>query len=127
MKAWKLACPIADDNLVFPSGNKKPISGKLIDKYVFHPARNAAGFERPAARAMNFHGLRHTYVTTLLGDNVPVFIVSRLVGHALVAFTLARYAHWTHDHMDTARAAAVGMYGDVRPRDEGRLIPLSAK
>jgi site-specific recombinase XerC len=72
---------------------------------------------------MNFHGLRHTYVTTLLGDRVAVFIVSRLVGHASVAFTLARYGHWTQDHLDTARAAAVGMYGDVRPRtDSGTIV-----
>jgi integrase len=84
LKAWKLACPITGDDPVFPSDRFKPISGKLVDKYVFHPARDAAGFERPAARKMNFHGLRHTYVTTLLGDRVAVFIVSRLVGHASV-------------------------------------------
>jgi integrase len=118
MKAWKLACPITDDNLVFPSDNKKPTSGKLIDKYVFHPARAAAGFERPAARAINFHGLRHTFASTLLGDGVAAFIVSRLIGHASVAFTLARYAHWTQDHLDTARAATVAMYGDVRARSD---------
>jgi len=87
-----------------------------VDKYVFHPARAAAGFERPAARAINFHGLRHTFASTWLGDGVAAFIVSRLISHASVAFTLARYAHWTQDHMETARAAAVGMYTDIKPR-----------
>jgi integrase len=91
LKAWKLACPITDLKLVFPSDRRKPVSGKLIDKYVFHPARAAAGFDRPAAKDINFHGLRHTFATTLLGDGVAPFIVSRLVGHASVAFTMARY------------------------------------
>ena len=57
---------------MFLSDNKKPTSGKLIDKYVLHPARDAAGFERPAhTRAMKFNGLRHTYVATLFENNVP--------------------------------------------------------
>ena len=122
LKAWKLACPITDLKLVFPSDRGKPVSGKLIDKYVFHPARAAAGFDRPAAKDINFHGLRHTFATTLLGDGVTPFIVSRLVGHASVAFTMARYGHWTQDHLDTARVAATGMYGDVRPRSESGTI-----
>jgi integrase len=88
----------------------------------FHPARDAAGFERPAATRMNFHGLCHTFASTLLGDGVAAFIVSRLVGHASVAFTLARYGHWTQDHLDTARAATVEMYGDVKPRSEGVVV-----
>jgi len=121
LKAWKLACPITDDDLVFPSDRAKPISAKLIDKYVFHPARAAASFERPAAKQMNFHGLRHTFATTLLGDSVAPFIVSRLLGHASVAFTMARYGHWTQDHLDTARIAASGMYGDVRSDNGTRL------
>jgi integrase len=95
LKAWKLACPITDLKLVFPSDRGKPVSGKLIDKYVFRPAHAAAGFDRPAAKDINFHGLRHTFATTLLGDGVAPFIVSRLVGHASVAFTMARYGHWT--------------------------------
>jgi len=41
LKAWKLACPITDLKLVFPSDRGKPVSGKLIDKYVLHPARAA--------------------------------------------------------------------------------------
>ena len=53
---------------------------------------------------------------------VAPFIVSRLVGHASVAFTLARYGHWTQDHLDTARVATAGMYGEVRPRGEGSKV-----
>jgi integrase len=89
---------------------------------MFHPACAAAGFDRPTAKDINFHGLRHTFATTLLGDGVAPFIVSRLVGHASVAFTMARYGHWTQDHLDAARVAATGMYGDVRPRTENGTI-----
>ena len=79
---------------------------------------NSAGFDRPAAKDINFHGLRHSFATTLLGDGVAPSIVSRLVGHASVASTMARYGHWTQDHLDAARVAATGMYGNVRPRTE---------
>ena len=44
------------------------------------------------------------------------FIVSRLVGHASAAFILAPYGHCTQDHLDTARVATTGIYGDVRPQ-----------
>jgi integrase len=93
-----------------------------VDKYVFHPARDAAGFERPAARKMNFRGLHHTYFSTLLGDGVAPFIVSRLVGHASVAFTLARHGHWTQEHLEAARVATTGIYGEVGPRTENGAI-----
>jgi hypothetical protein len=54
------------------------------------------------------------------------FIVSRLAGHASGAFTLGRYGHWTQDHFHAARAAATGMYGEVRPRTgDARPIEVS--
>ena len=122
MKEWKLACPITEVDLVFPSDRGNPVTGKLVDKYVFHPARKAAAFDRPAARAATFHALRHTYATTLLAGGLPLLTVSRLLGHRKVTMTAEVYAHWTQDQHDAARTAATGMYGDVRPRAESGTI-----
>lgn len=41
------------------------------------------------------HWLRHTYATALLRSEVPVEVVSSLLGHASVATTSATYAHLT--------------------------------
>ena len=44
---------------------------------------------------LNFHGLRHTHATLLLGAGVDVKAVSERLGHASVAFTLDTYSHVT--------------------------------
>ncbi len=41
------------------------------------------------------HWLRHTYATGLLRSDVPVEVVSSLLGHASVATTSSTYAHLT--------------------------------
>jgi integrase len=43
--------------------------------------------------AMPFHSARHTAATLLLCANVHVKIVSEMLGHSSVSFTLDRYSH----------------------------------
>ena len=42
---------------------------------------------------ITFHGLRHTHITHLLMDNVPIKLVSQRAGHASVSITLDVYGH----------------------------------
>lgn len=42
---------------------------------------------------MPFHSARHTSATLLLCANVHVKIVSEMLGHSSVSFTLDRYSH----------------------------------
>mgnify|MGYP001200662963 CR=1 FL=1 len=49
--------------------------------------------ERAGVRHVTFHGLRHTFATFALANKVPLHEVTRLLGHANEAITLAHYAH----------------------------------
>ena len=44
-------------------------------------------------KQVTFHGLRHTHITHLLMDNVPINVVSERAGHAKVPPTLDLYGH----------------------------------
>jgi integrase len=44
-------------------------------------------------KSIKFHGNRHTSVTLLLNDGVPVHVVAQRVGHANATMTLNVYAH----------------------------------
>lgn len=49
--------------------------------------------ERAGIPRIRFHDLRHTACSILLANNVPVHVVSRMLGHASAATTLRIYAH----------------------------------
>lgn len=48
------------------------------------------------------HTLRHTYASHLVMAGVPIFTVSKLLGHASVETTEKHYAHLASSHMDEA-------------------------
>jgi integrase len=54
-------------------------------------------FRRAASRAkvegFRLHDLRHAYITSLVSNRIDPATVSRIAGHATVAFTLDRYYH----------------------------------
>ena len=64
---------------------------------MIHPERLSKWFDQKVARAelprINFHGLRHSYVTMLLRDGVPLRVVSQRAGHSNVNVTSAIYSH----------------------------------
>lgn len=67
--------------------------GRCLDasnlvKYRFYALLSRAGLPR-----IRFHDLRHTAATLLLLQGVNVKVVSELLGHSSVAFTMDRYAH----------------------------------
>jgi len=43
---------------------------------------------------VNWHDLRHTYATLLLGRGTPPTYVQKSLGHASVQLTLDCYSHW---------------------------------
>lgn len=65
------------------------------------PLLEAAGLPRET----RFHDLRHTAASLLLGEGVPVPVVSQLLGHADGSITLKVYAHMLPDHQGTAALA----------------------
>lgn len=49
--------------------------------------------KRAEVEPRGLHHLRHTFATELLGNNVPVHVVSRLLGHSSPTVTYDIYAH----------------------------------
>lgn len=61
---------------------------------------------------LSFHDLRHAAATLLLKAGVPVKMVSEMLGHASVAFTLETYAYVLLDVQRDAAAAAERLFAD---------------
>ena len=79
-----------------------------------HPEVYGDMFERHARAArlprIRLHDARHTALTLLLGQGVPVHVVARFAGHD-PSVTLRTYAHVTDDSARAASAALGALYG----------------
>jgi integrase len=62
-----------------------------------------AGAKGGIAKRVHPHGLRHSYASGLVGDRVPVNVISKALGHSSLAIT-SRYL----DHIAPADAIALG-------------------
>ena len=56
-------------------------------------------------KAVTCHGLRHTYCSLLLSQNVPIQTVSKYMGHSDSTVTLKVYSHFIPDTQDQAMDA----------------------
>jgi len=82
-----LGKPLSEDDLVFASVNGTPIDpGTLTHNF----ARIAKKAGLPGTR---FHDLRHTFASLMLLAGIHPKIVSEMLGHSSVAFTLDVYSH----------------------------------
>jgi integrase len=86
------------------------------DGTMLHPDRLTDAFLRRAERAglprITLHGLRHSYASTALQAGVPIEVLSRRLGHAIVSITLDLYVH-TNQRQDreAANLAAQAILG----------------
>ena len=89
-------------------------SGDLVftreDGSLIHPERFSASFRQHCARSglpvIRLHDVRHSYVTALLSEGVPLKVVSQRVGHASPMVTMTIYQHVLPG--DDRVAAAIG-------------------
>ncbi|MDG4760757.1 site-specific integrase [Micromonospora sp. WMMD710] len=89
-------------------------------------ATEAAAVAHAAASAvggLRFHDLRHSYITWLVTDGVPVNVVRRVVGHEKASTTLDRYTHTPEDYADRVRLTfaddSLTFRPSARPADPG--------
>jgi integrase len=92
--------------------------------------RKAAGLEN-----VRFHDLRHTFITRLAENNVPLPVVRSMVSHMTAAVT----ERYTHISTNAARAAAdllgkihppahfVDSFVAVKNRSESKLLKMQAR
>jgi integrase len=83
---------------VFPNANGTPIGHQNLHNRSWKPLLKRAGLPH----SVRFHDLRHSCISLLLGQGVPVKVVSEMVGHADVSITLSVYAHALPDMQRTA-------------------------
>ncbi|MEU7779465.1 tyrosine-type recombinase/integrase [Micromonospora parva] len=90
---------------------------------VAHAAASAVG-------GLRFHDLRHSYITWLVTDGVPVNVVQRVVGHEKASTTLDRYTHTPEDYADRVRLTfaddSLTFRPSPRPADPGG-VPLPGR
>jgi integrase len=101
-----------EQRLLFGSSYRD--SGDLVftteDGSPIHPERLSVLFKQHCTRsglpAIRLHDVRDSYVTALLGQGVPLKVVSQRVGHASPMVTMTIYQHLLP--VDDRAAAAVG-------------------
>jgi integrase len=87
-----------ENSLVFPSPTGNPLdqSNVLKDYY--------ATLERTGLPRIRFHDLRHTAASMMLNHNVPLMVISKMLGHSRPSTTLDIYGHLYIPMMDEAAA-----------------------
>ena len=77
-----------------------------VDRQPLHPTTVRQFLERfeqkNGFKKVTCHGLRHTYCSLLLSQNVPIQTVSRYMGHADSTTTLKIYSHFIPDTQEVA-------------------------
>ncbi len=76
----------------------------------------AAGvaYEDADGRVLDFHALRHTFITNVASSGASVKTIQDLARHSTPILTIGRYAHTT----DAEKAAAIDALPDLKPLDE---------
>ncbi len=79
---------IFDIDFVFTQDNGKILSATTLNKK-FKSVLRSCGIDTTT----RFHDLRHTFASYLVNDNVPISVVSQMLGHSKVSTTLDIYTH----------------------------------
>jgi integrase len=103
-----------DLDLVFTNATGGPINPQNLLYRHFHGMVQRGGL--PPIR---FHDLRHTAATTLLVQGVNPKVVSEMLGHASVAFTLQTYCHAVEGMQRDAVRALDDLFGGTAPEPPG--------
>ena len=92
LKRWKLACPISESDLVFPSPEGKLSQHDNVVKRYFNQALRQAGL-----RQVSFHSLRHSNASMRIQVGQNIKYVQAQMGHASINITLDIYGHLFND------------------------------
>lgn len=114
-----------EEGLLFPTGTNSPRDYSNWYGRDWAPLVKAAGLAAAVPSAPTFHDLRHTYLTHLAHENVPLPVRMALAGHRKIE-TAARYQHRGTDdaHADwVKRAYAASAAADPQPPERAAEAP----
>ena len=92
LKVWKLACPVSEYDLVFPSQEGYPTIHANVSMRFFHPALRRAGL-----RQVSFHSLRHSNASFRIHAGQNIKYIQGQLGHASITMTMDVYGHLFND------------------------------
>jgi integrase len=92
LKEWKLQCPKAEHDLVFPLVDGQPNTCDCVLSCDFYPA-----LRRAKLRKVKFHSLRHSCASAMIAAGRPITEIQHRLGHASPAITLKVYSHFFKD------------------------------
>jgi len=92
LRKWKLACPISEKDLMFPSKEGQITCHDNAVKRHFNPALRRANL-----RHVSFHSLRHTNASIRIHAGQNIKYLSSQLGHAIIKITLDTYGHLFND------------------------------
>ncbi|MBW2061861.1 MAG: site-specific integrase [Deltaproteobacteria bacterium] len=88
LKAWEIACPPNELDLIFPNNAGKPMDpdGLIIREF-------KATLRRAGLRNIRFHDLRHTYASLLIDQGEHPKYIQAQMGHSSINITMDIYGH----------------------------------
>lgn len=92
IKRWKLACPVNEHDLVFPSPEGKISQHDNVIKRYFNQALRKAGL-----RQVSFHSLRHSNASMRIQAGQNIKYIQSQLGHASINITMDIYGHLFND------------------------------
>ena len=92
LKVWKLACPISEYDLVFPSPEGYASMHTNVMKRFFCPALRRAGL-----RHVSFHSMRHSNASFRIRAGQNIKYIQSQLGHASINMTMDVYGHLFND------------------------------
>lgn len=117
LKAWKLACPASDDDLVFPSIAKRVMTHRYMSLNVMGAVQIAAGVAdgstdqkgKPVMQPRyGLHDFRHAAASLWIEQRVNPKRVQKWMGHGSIQVTFDTYGHlFDQADQDSAVAAAI--------------------
>lgn len=87
VKIIKKTSGLVRDDYFLCSGTSKPIEPRVLRNH-FNDILSECGIDK-----IKFHGLRHTFATRMIAENVDVKTASVILGHSDVKITLNTYVH----------------------------------
>ncbi len=92
LREWKLACPVNEYNVIFPSTEGNLSQHDNVVKRHFNSSLRRAGL-----RHVSFHSLRHTNASIRIHAGQNIKYLSTQLGHSSIKITLDTYGHLFND------------------------------
>ncbi len=110
-RAYRAACADCGGEHLVVNETGEPYLPELVQRHVQQPVQSGRASGLPAPRRT-----RHTSVTLMILNGVPIPVVSAWHGHATPAFTMAFYAHSQDDALARAGERLADVYGSAQGR-----------